>query len=256
MFKVLFFLLVSFNLFSETIIFRNGAIKKGIIISQDKISLALEEKAGSPPNIYSKKEILKISQNDLSKDEIKKAIQESGETELLKDVTPSVPVTPKIGDGTYESKEKGFLASKVRPSRLAAFWRSALIPGWGQLHQNRTIIGASFFFFYVSGAGLAYYQRKEFGYRQNDYDYANTNYILTLFQGTNQLGLLASVQNLGNKRENMSQAANYADNAAAIFAGIYVLNLIDVVVFHPKSAFAMNAGVRGDQFALRFEIRF
>lgn len=255
MFKILFFLLLSFNLLPETIIFRNGAVKKGTIISQDKVSLALEEKPGSPPNIYSKKEILKISQNDLTKDEIKKAIQESGEADILKDVTPSVPVTPKVGSGTYESKEKGFMASKVRPTRFAAFWRSALIPGWGQLHQNRTIIGASFFFFYLSGAGFAYYQNKEYGYRENDYNYANTNYLISLFQG-NAVNQFLARQNLGEERTDMMKAGNRAEIAAGVFAGIYVLNLVDVLVFHPKSAFTINAGMRGDQMALRFEIRF
>ncbi len=255
MLKILFFLLLCFDLLPETIIFRNGAIKKGTIISQDKTSLALEEKPGSPPNIYSKKEILKISQNDLNKDEIKKAIQESGESDLLKDVTPSVPVTPKIGSGTYESKEKGFLASKVRPTRFAAFWRSALIPGWGQLHQNRAIPGASFFFFYIAGAGFAYYQNKEYGYRENDYNYANTNYILSLFQG-NTVSQFIARQNVGAERNDLMKAGNRAEIAMGVFAGIYVLNLVDVLVFHPKSAFAINAGLRGDQMALRFELRF
>lgn len=253
MLRILFLIVLFSNLlFSETIIFRNGTVKKGTIISQDKTSVAFEEKEGSPPVIYSKKEIMKISVNDLSKDEIKKTIIDNGGADLLKDVTPSVPVTPK--EGVYSSK--GFLASKVPPRRWGAFWRSALVPGWGQLHQNRPVIGTTFFFLFLASGGFTFYQNRESGTAQNDYAYSEKKYIFNLLLTNDRTAQLLAQKDLANERTDMDKAGNRAQIAAGVLAGVYILNLVDVVIFHPRQEFSLNATFQRDMLALKFEYRF
>ena len=72
------FLLFCQTLFSETIILRNGNVKKGRIVSQDKLSLVFEEKEGAEQEVFSKKEILKVSYKDLTQAEINQILKESG----------------------------------------------------------------------------------------------------------------------------------------------------------------------------------
>ena len=75
LFFILFFL-ISNTVFSETIVLRNGNVKKGKIVSQDKLSLVFEEKADADPEVFSKKEILKISYKDLTQTEINQILKD------------------------------------------------------------------------------------------------------------------------------------------------------------------------------------
>jgi TM2 domain-containing membrane protein YozV len=251
--KLLFvFYLTLFSFLSaETVIFRNGNVKKGKILSQDKLTIVFEEKEGEPPLIYSKKEILKISVKDLSRDEINKTIAEAGGADLLQDVTPSVPVVSKDAPAANQN----YFSAKGTPKRWSAFWRSALIPGWGQLYQSRPVPGTSYFFLFLGGIGFAYYQNKEYGYQQNDYNYSNQKYVFSLFFSDNITQILTRKE-LVDERSDAVKAFHRAEIAAGVLAGIYALNLLDVVIFHPKYNVSVNATTNRDQFALKFEYRF
>ena len=117
----------SLNLFSETIILRNGNVKKGRIVSQDKLSMVFEEKDAKEPEVFSKKEILKISYKDLTQAEINQLLKESGSGDVL-DVSPGAPVLDPVGGRRNITLGKAVL-------------RSLVLPGWGQMYQNRQIAG-------------------------------------------------------------------------------------------------------------------
>ncbi len=54
----------------------------------------------------------------------------------------------------------------------------------------------------------------------------------------------------------MDKAGNRAQIAAGVLAGVYLLNLVDVVIFHPRQEFSLNATFQRDMLALKFEYRF
>lgn len=82
---------------------------------------------------FSPKEILKISYKDLTQTEINQILKDSGGPEVL-DVSPATPMIDSVG-------------GRNKITRTQAFLRSAAIPGWGQIYQNRKIPSTAYFYF-------------------------------------------------------------------------------------------------------------
>ncbi|MBP7279983.1 MAG: hypothetical protein KBA66_00300 [Leptospiraceae bacterium] len=235
------FLLFCQTLFSETIILRNGNVKKGRIVSQDKLSLVFEEKEGAEQEVFSKKEILKVSYKDLTQAEINQILKESGGPELV-NVSPGSPVADPIGGRKSITRGKAFL-------------RSTALPGWGQMYQNRQIAGTAYFLFFLGGIGFAAHQYKEFKSENRDYDFRSNNYFFALaFQDSNAQ-YLARIE-MQSQKAQMDRALHRAEIAAGVLAGVYLLNLFDVVIFHPKDNLSLRASAYTDQMSIKLEFRF
>ena len=86
-----FYLLSSYSqgLFSETILLRKSVKRKNR--KSDKLSMVFEEKDAKEPEVFSKKEILKVSYKDLTQNEINQLLKESGSAQVV-DVSPGAPV--------------------------------------------------------------------------------------------------------------------------------------------------------------------
>ncbi|MBK6606289.1 MAG: hypothetical protein IPG24_12615 [Leptospiraceae bacterium] len=128
-FVFLFFF--SLNLFSETIILRNGNVKKGRIVSQDKLSMVFEEKDAKEPESFLQKEILKISYKDLTQAEI---------NQLLKNLVVEM-FWMFLLVHCFRSRR---WTSNITLGK--AVLRSLVLPGWGNV-SNRQIAGTAYFYF-------------------------------------------------------------------------------------------------------------
>ncbi len=240
LFFILFFL-ISNTVFSETIVLRNGNVKKGKIVSQDKLSLVFEEKADADPEVFSKKEILKISYKDLTQTEINQILKDSGGPEVL-DVSPATPMIDSVG-------------GRNKITRTQAFLRSAAIPGWGQIYQNRKIPSTAYFLFFLGGIGFVAHQSKEVQAEKRDYSYKTQNYLFALYF-KDSLAQEQTYNEMYSQRGRKERAGHRAEIAGGVLAGIYLINLFDVVIFHPKDNLSLRASASRDQMSIKFEYRF
>lgn len=238
---VVFLFFFSLNLFSETIILRNGNVKKGRIVSQDKLSMVFEEKDAKEPEVFSKKEILKISYKDLTQAEINQLLKESGGGDVL-DVSPGAPVLDPVGGRRNITLGKAVL-------------RSLVLPGWGQMYQNRQIAGTAYFLFFLGGIGFSAYQYKEFKTESHDYDYKANTYLFALYSRDSSSQFLARSA-MHSQKSDVDRALHRAEIAGGVLAGIYLLNLFDVVIFRPKDNLSLRASAFTDTLSVKLEYQF
>lgn len=234
-------LFLSQGIFSETILLRNGSVKKGRIVSQDKLSMVFEEKDAKEPEVFSKKEILKVSYKDLTQNEINQILKESGSAQVV-DVSPGAPVLDPVGGRRSITLGKALL-------------RSVALPGWGQMYQNRQVAATAYFLFFIGGIGFSAYQYKEFKSESNDYDYKATNYLFSFYFRDSAAQYLARSDMFAQKNQ-VDRALHRAEIAGGVLAGIYLLNLFDVVVFRPKDNLSLRASAVTDTLSVKLEYRF
>ena len=152
----------------------------------------------------------------------------------------------KMTDGV-ESLVNKFSRQSVVVTKKGMLWRSAIIPGWGQLYSgiavdNRrerikglSFMGAGFLF----GAGLLVANAN---YQSAKSDAASKDKLDTLVfiasgNTFNPLGLITySLANSASGK--MDSAANTASLASVLFIGVYAINLLDVIIFGGHDALA------------------
>ncbi len=59
-----------------------------------------------------------------------------------------------------------------------------------------------------------------------------------------------------SQKAQMDRALHRAEIAAGVLAGVYLLNLFDVVIFHPKDNLSLRASAYTDQMSIKLEFRF
>lgn len=59
-----------------------------------------------------------------------------------------------------------------------------------------------------------------------------------------------------SQRGRKERAGHRAEIAGGVLAGIYLINLFDVVIFHPKDNLSLRASASRDQMSIKFEYRF
>jgi len=240
-FLYLFILLLSSAVFSETIIMRNGNVKKGRIVSQDKFSIVFEEKDAKDPEVFSKKEVLKVSYKDLTQQEINQILKENGGAEMV-DVSPGTPVLDPVGGRRSITLGKAFL-------------RSLVLPGWGQMYQNRQIAATAYFILFLGGLGITGYQYKEYKSESDDYNYKAKNYMFALYYRDSFTQNLARADMTAQKAV-LDRSLHRLEISAGILAGVYLLNLFDVVIFRPKDNLSLRASAFTDTLSVKLEYQF
>ncbi len=238
---IVFLFLFSQSLFSETIILRNGSVKKGRIVSQDKLTMVFEEKDAKEPEVFSKKEIVKVSYKDLTQAEINQILKETGGAEVV-DVSPGAPVLDPVGGRRSITLGKAVL-------------RSLALPGWGQMYQNRQIAGTAYFLLFLGGIGFSAYQYKEFKSESQDYDYKANSYLLSLYLRDSSGQFLAR-SDMAAQKNHTDRALHRVGIAGGVLAGVYLLNLFDVVIFRPKDNLSLRASAFTDTLSIKLEYRF
>lgn len=240
-FSVFLILILTSELFSETIIMRNGNVKKGRIVSQDKLSIVFEEKDAKDPEVFSKKEVLKVSYKDLTQQEINQILKENGGVEMV-DVSPAAPVLDPVGGRRSITLGKAVL-------------RSLVLPGWGQIYQNRQIAATAYFLLFLGGIGVTGYQYKEYMSENNDYNYKAKNYLFALYY-RDSFSQYLTRNDMSNQKAELDRSLHRLQITAGVLAGVYFLNLFDVVIFRPKDNLSLRASAFTDTLSVKLEYQF
>lgn len=145
---------ITLPLFADTLILKNKKVYRGKVVSQSEKSITFKTKEGQDLT-FLKREVLKVVYKDLNEQEAKKVIQEEEKKIQTKttleesqetkpeEVTPMPTEEPK--PDLYSDKRHWF----------SIFWRSALVPGWGQLKAERYYSAGFAFLAFVGTAGSA-----------------------------------------------------------------------------------------------------
>ena len=129
-------------------------------------------------------------------------------------------------------------------SREQALWRSAVLPGLGQLYEGRGIVGGMYI---VGHASLIYMLSTQ----RSEYDKLLQDYLVTRRNYTNFRG---SQEELAQRWETAQSAYDASEEAyrkqqvtIGLIAGTYLLNLADAWLFMPKITESnWSAGVTTD----------
>lgn len=156
--------------------------------------------------------------------------------------------------------------SEKQITRGAAFMRSAVLPGWGQIYQGRKIG-----YFYGAAAlglaGISSTQDKIYRARQSNYRDSARNFLLLTpfvtrlagyaqddFQATTTLFL--GIDHNERALYTYQKAAQRAQFARGAFLGLYAWSLIDVLVFHKGQNTSAGVSAGPDSLQVSFQYRF
>lgn len=265
LFPLLFFL--SFSLSAKTIIFKDGSILRGEILDQDQMVLKVKTREGKLETI-SKDRILKVHYQEYLTPEEEAAIrrkemrllQEKEREERLREKAKTPP-----GREQFEKKEEKIPVPKdpmAEKTAWGAFFRSLIIPGWGQFYQGRPVAGSVYAIMVVGGGVGLYEKNRIYKNSVRDFDRLKNpqreEEFLLQFLGLNQYPLLAE----SNTQNRSIHPSFYLDNPIEFFyqkdfspkarqqetvkrhfrekeaisyglAAIWIWNAIDAFIFHP-----------------------
>lgn len=119
-------------------------------------------------------------------------------------------------------------AATARSNLAGAFWRSALLPGWAQLHRGDTVRGFSFmgitalFFLNYMTARHAFFKA------QNEY---NDSLIPAALATTGQSGIIANIPLIQGRRSLLLTRERKVNTAVSLLAFVWVVNIADALYF-------------------------
>lgn len=169
----------------------------------------------------------------------------------------TLPVTRKLREGSYNlrvEKEKflpfqkiltvvreeeftiGVNLTPLQKPVKAALWRSLVFPGFGQFYYDKNKKG---FFWAVTEAGVIgalYLVNDKFKTSLDGYNRADADYLATRI----------SLEERNEKRDEVNRWNSIRWNVAGVALGIWVVNMMDVLLFPPQIKLEKNPASRVD----------
>ncbi|MBP7282676.1 MAG: hypothetical protein KBA66_13925 [Leptospiraceae bacterium] len=139
------------------------------------------------------------------------------------------PEEPSTDMKTPGERLKAFVLKipfKEQKPRLPYVWRSAVLPGWGQLYDGRNTPGYLFTGFFLTSA--AYYYTTLVAFQKKEQAYKSTPFLPA--SDAQDTYLLNSIL-LSQTRSDYKTSEKTVNNAFYFLAGIYVWNLVDAFVY-------------------------
>lgn len=134
---------------------------------------------------------------------------------------------------TVASNPEKSLADKKIDIEVGQFiWRSALIPGWGQFHNDRKIKGSILFVTYLGTIGLLASSYNKFKASENHYLSASRTIYL---YPSDPLLVGIGTMNAMSLHSNYQSQANTVKSISIGLAAFYIFNLFDAYFFNNKS---------------------
>ena len=288
-------------LFGETIILKNGTSVSGQIVGQSRTTVTI--KVGGSTRVIQKSDIRRISYaNDNAAEEAArkraeeerrkqaeadrlkaeqeqkeqqdaalKAEQEQqkqAEADRLKAEEERQKAEEERKKLAEQQSQKEAAYRAAGPHRTDAFFRSLVLPCWGQAYQGRISaaygLGGGFF----GALGLTYYADRRYNIARGAYETKADEFFLTSPLLLSSFGSpisspttlaplgLVIAQDTSDARKRMEYAGRWANNTRTLLAALYVWNLVDVLVFHPSKNEAVGVSVGPENIGLRYSLRF
>ena len=117
----------------------------------------------------------------------------------------------------------------VPKTKMKAFMRSAIIPGWGQNYLEQPVKSITFGTSAIVSGLYLLFNQMQYNQISKDYDAA----VLEYNTGINDLD--SRREHMFSLYENLKENQNTTNTALLLFGGIYSLNLLDVSISNPFS---------------------
>jgi sRNA-binding regulator protein Hfq len=161
------------ELSAETIYFRDGSELSGKITGQDKNSVTIiskGEERSVPKKDISKilykdeAPISKIEESELKELENNKIQSDTEAAEIL-----AKAQTPIAKESLESPESKLFQSPTPKTTASGAFYRSLILPGWGQFYQGRPLAGSIYSVLVLGGSYAVYDKNRILRNAVNDY---------------------------------------------------------------------------------------
>lgn len=169
---------------------------------------------------------------------------------IVSGITPVTFHYPLVGKYTLRVTKKGYETYSTdllldpgklievdvvlsRKTRLKAFARSLIIPGWGQRYADRKTKGFAFTALSVLSVGAYLWADSDFDEKYDNYNKAVREYD-NIVQGGSHDQIVAFYDRLLFAQDDAYDAENMRRIAVGAVVGIYALNLIDALFFFPE----------------------
>lgn len=241
---IILLFLLSTSLVAETVILKSGKIIKGKVINQN-VKL-VEVKVDGKVQTIDKTLILKVVYRDLNQEQADKIKKEEelklAEKQKKEELAKKILEEEKLKEAERlkkEKEEKEKLAKnkealpQQKLSRSQILWRSAVLPGWGQIKDGRNegyILGSGFFI-----SALAWYKtNKEMKSAVKDYGNLQNPYKTLISPTFPASPTAAAINSLPFERQQNAIDRHYREgrNFAIISLLFYGFNLFDAWYFY------------------------
>lgn len=135
----------------------------------------------------------------------------------------TIDYTKKVAAHIYGVDESTIVISRPRAEYV---WRSAFVPGWGQIHEGGT--GKGFFFLTSSILllGNSLYAYSSYTAAKSSYNSATgIPYIVSPY------AILINFNTFNSKREELNKSYNYLNLSLGLLAAVWIGNLADAYFF-------------------------
>jgi uncharacterized caspase-like protein len=161
---------------------------------------------------------------------IKKNKQQKPFTKIYGERTGDLAIT------AANNPDKSLADKKVAVEVSQYVWRSAVIPGWGQWHNENTIKSSLFFVTFFGTAGLMASSYTKF--KAAEKDYLSSSQSVLLYPANPTLVGLGYLNAMSKQSQAQSQA-NQVKSISIGLAAIYLINLVDAYFFSDKASTAL-----------------
>ena len=133
---------------------------------------------------------------------------------------------------------------------LGAVYRSAVLPGWGQIYDGATLKGWAYVAAWIGGIGYSAYAYSQYFPKNDAYLAARNAYLEAARNGT------ANRQLMDDMDAKSADAQDVFDKqlepAELVSAAVYGISLIDALIFHSKGSEINMLAAEGPQSVMPF----
>ncbi len=290
-------LVLASSIAADTVILRDGQQIEGRIVSQSREAVRIDTAGGArsiPKDrirriVYGRVDDKAAAEREKEKKEREERLQklrdQKKKEQEEREKKETEADTQKAEAEAAEEARRQEEAERLRQLQLAqapgeitlpgALLRSAILPGWGQIYQDRVGAGAAYTASFIllaggTGAAIAHHEFTRKQYRETAEDaFIYTPFFFDLIGPVSpvnsstftrdqftQLGLYHQ-SNVYFARQEMIAAGKIADGARTALLAFYIWNLTDVFLFHPGSTGGeIGFFVLPEEAGFRYQLRF
>lgn len=155
---------------------------------------------------------------------------------------------------------------QARQLKAGSLWRSAVLPGWGQVHRGEEQKGYIFGGLFLGSLFLWYRADRDFRSAADKYSQTTLTLSAAVLSQRSTASIVGSLFVAQTLNDEKRAAATQASIFQVIALGLYAVNVIDAVLFEgrtpsppAKSAHARSgffAMMNGDRFAMGVTVAF
>ncbi len=251
------FVTAALSISAETVLLQEGGSFRGKVVTQNQKTITIQTREGK--RVIPKREVLKVIYKDVNEAEEEKIrnleIQKLEEEKLSKQKDQELKKRQmeeeRLGKEKEEMDNKPIpppLLKEPEVSRVGAFARSAVLPGWGQWASGRKFAAILYPTLFLAAGYAVYENNRKYIVAKKEYEnygnpYSKSSFVMAALGIANPdlppvisdpVTLHIYNQNFSpyqDKREAVDKAYKNLQTSIGVLAGVYLINLADAFLF-------------------------